>query len=59
MTEKDTYRPDELAKALDIKVWKVKAMLRRNVIKHTHTNKTHANARIPKDEFTRLVENKN
>jgi len=30
-------------------------MLRHDQIRHIHTNRTHAGARIPKEEFMRMV----
>jgi len=30
-------------------------MLRQDQIRHIHTNRTHAGARIPKEEFMRMV----
>jgi excisionase family DNA binding protein len=52
MTEKDTYRPDELAAATDLSIWTIYRMLKRDEIKHSHIGHS---VRIPKDEFMRLV----
>jgi transposase len=56
MTEKDTYRPDELATALGVSIWTIYRRLKKDRIRHTHLDEyTHRNARIPKAEFERLV----
>jgi len=55
MTDKPTYRPDELAVALEIKVRKVLDMLRRGEIDHVHICHNHTNVRIPRKEYLRLV----
>ena len=55
MAEKNTYNAWELAEALGVKPWKVLEMLRQDRIRHIHTNRTHAGARIPKEEFMRMV----
>lgn len=55
MTEKKSYNARELAEAMGISMWKIWEMLRNNKIRHIHLNDTHQSARIPKDEFERLV----
>jgi len=55
MADKNTYNVWELAEALGVKPWKVLEIVRRNQIRHIHTNRTHAGARIPKEEFMRMV----
>jgi excisionase family DNA binding protein len=52
MTEKDTYRPDELAEALCVSIWTIYRMLARDEIKHVHIGQL---TRIPREEFARLV----
>ena len=55
MVDKPTYNAWELAKELGIKRWKILDMLRRDQIRHTHVNRTHAAVRIPKEEYMRMV----
>jgi hypothetical protein len=40
---------------MGVKPWKVLEMLRQDQIRHIHTNRTHAGARIPREEFMRMV----
>jgi len=54
IADKNTYIAWELAEELGIKRWKVLDMLRRDEIRHTHVNRTHAEARIPREELVRL-----
>jgi len=55
MKEKESYRADEIAEALDVPVRKINSLIRKDQIKHIHINKTHHNCRIPKDEVKRLM----
>ena len=59
IADKNTYIAWELAEELGIKRWKVLDMLRRGQIRHTHINRTHAGARIPREELVRLLKGAN
>jgi hypothetical protein len=52
---KETYNATEIAIALNVNLRKILTLLKQNKIKHTHVNHTHASARIPREEYIRLV----
>ena len=55
MTDKESYRPDEVADALNISIWTVYRLLKKGKIKHCHLGKSHRAARIPRNEVERIL----
>ncbi len=60
MTDKDTYTAQEVADVLGVKLWKVREMIRRGLLKHIHINpRSHHNARITREEMMRIRQGSN
>ena len=55
MTDKENYRPDEVAEALNLSIWTIYRLLKTNKIKHWHLGKSHRGARIPREELERIL----
>ena len=54
--EKRYFRPDEVAAALSVSIWTIYRRMKNGQIIHIHLNENnHRSARIPKDEYDRIV----
>lgn len=52
MTDKQFYRPDELACAIDVSISTVRRWIKRGLVMHVHMVR---GIRIPTEEYTRIL----